>query len=402
MTQLTVVFLITAYILLHHGMSKARNAYCSGTDYSDGEWVREEENTQSDNFDECTDLEDAARNHLKVKIEGGNVEVNSKYCNNSIDHPPLVMDNAWKCKMTFYYWGETSLSASNVTFYPKSIKYKWNPSQCQLKDWNPADFCNLLNSRTVLFVGDSTVYQTAMTLKAMVYYHYASVGNLKESCHRNIYFEMSDRLVNRPKTNYGRGGGLTVFDAVSKHNFKVNFLILSTGYHVHPRDADVGVNVTDEAYADSFFPVLNAEIRHVVYQLRKRLVDFKIIYKTENVGHTGCQEFTGPDNALNQVDRLVALNAFNKYKWNYEIETQTRFIRFAHNHDIDIIRMHPLYSRPDGHIITKGLGIDCLHYCAPGPLNIFSRLFYHYLFMGDKWRDGENYTEPLYPYVWSP
>lgn len=241
----------------------------------------------------------------------------------------------------------------------------------------------------------------------MIYSHwYASINSLIISCHRNINFAHSDRLVNRPKTNFGRGGDVTLLEAASNLEFNIHFLILSTGYyHIHPRETDLTANVTDEAYADSFFPVLNAEVRHLVYQLKKRNIQTKIIYKTENVGHTGCDHFTGPDNALNHADELVKLNAFNKYNWNYELETERRFLRFAHNHDIDIIRMYPLYSRPDGHVITGDIGItDCLHYCAPGPLNIFSRLFYHYLFVGNQWREGErdDYTEPPYPYNWTP
>ena len=379
--------------------------YCSGTDYSDGEWVRVDENSPSDNFDECIDLAGMARSNYSLKVAAKKEDINSKYCNNTIDRPPLVEDNGFKCKLAFYFGGSTSISESNTTFYPKSVKYKWNPRRCKLKDWDPEDFCNLLRDRTVLFVGDSTVFQTAMTLKAMLYFHYASF-NLSMSCHRHIYYAGSDRLVNRPKTNFGRGGGVTLFEAAYKLDFNIHFLILSTGYHMHPRETDVTANVTDEAYADSFFPVLNAEIRHLVYQFKKRNIPTKIIYKTENVGHNGCGQFAGPDNTLNHEDELVKLNAFNKYKWNYELETETRFMRFAHSHDMDIIRMYPLYSRPDGHVIANapGFAVDCLHYCAPGPLNIFSRLFYHYLFVGDQWRQGErsNYTDPPYPFYWNP
>jgi hypothetical protein len=70
------------------------------------------------------------------------------------------------------------LSLLKPIFYIYMVAFTRNPHHCVLNDWDPEDFCKLLNNnRIVLFVDDSTVYQTAMTLKAMIYSHYASINN---------------------------------------------------------------------------------------------------------------------------------------------------------------------------------------------------------------------------------
>jgi len=70
------------------------------------------------------------------------------------------------------------LSLLKPIFYIYMVAFTRNPHHCVLNDWHPEDFCKLLNNnRIVLFVDDSTVYQTAMTLKAMIYSHYASINN---------------------------------------------------------------------------------------------------------------------------------------------------------------------------------------------------------------------------------
>jgi tagatose-1,6-bisphosphate aldolase non-catalytic subunit AgaZ/GatZ len=70
------------------------------------------------------------------------------------------------------------LSLLKPIFYIYGGVHPYNPHHCVLNDWDPEDFCKLLNNnRIVLFVDDSTVYQTAMTLKAMIYSHYASINN---------------------------------------------------------------------------------------------------------------------------------------------------------------------------------------------------------------------------------
>ena len=70
------------------------------------------------------------------------------------------------------------------------VAFTRNPHHCVLNDWDPEDFCKLLNNnRIVLFVDDSTVYQTAMTLKAMIYSHYASINN------SSIYYDITCTFV---------------------------------------------------------------------------------------------------------------------------------------------------------------------------------------------------------------
>ena len=43
-------------------------------------------------------------------------------------------------------------------------KYKWQPYECSLLDWNGHQFCSLLGDRKIMIVGDSTMMQAGVTL----------------------------------------------------------------------------------------------------------------------------------------------------------------------------------------------------------------------------------------------
>ena len=55
---------------------------------------------------------------------------------------------------------------------------EWS-GDCQLPKWNASRFCELLGGRRVLFVGDSTMQQTAAVLMSAIawHYHVANGGN---------------------------------------------------------------------------------------------------------------------------------------------------------------------------------------------------------------------------------
>lgn len=68
----------------------------------------------------------------------------------------------------------------------------------------------------------------------------------------------------------------------------------------------------------------------------------------------------------------------DKYGWNhfhlFDKFTNTQNIK----HDYKIIDLTPLYLRPDAHV--KGKKDDCLHFCMPGPLDLFSIILQQMLY----------------------
>ncbi|KAJ1388233.1 hypothetical protein B484DRAFT_440061, partial [Ochromonadaceae sp. CCMP2298] len=47
-------------------------------------------------------------------------------------------------------------------------RYEWKPLTCDLLPWNATQFCELMGNRTFLFIGDSTMHQTAAGLMSQL------------------------------------------------------------------------------------------------------------------------------------------------------------------------------------------------------------------------------------------
>jgi hypothetical protein len=72
----------------------------------------------------------------------------------------------------------------------KQHHLRWVPQDCQLLDWNATTFCHHLGNRTILFLGDSTMEQTASVVMNAI----SSQLGLKVGCQTNIMFARSNQL----------------------------------------------------------------------------------------------------------------------------------------------------------------------------------------------------------------
>ena len=126
--------------------------------------------------------------------------------------------------------------------------WTWTPNECTLPPWNAASFCRALDGRRILFVGDSTMHQTASTLRALVWeaVRQEESGNASASttassqakaqlvqCMDHIDFALSDTLV---RHNFGvMNRGEYWLEPVAR--FKPDIVVVSVGAHLHPRSA---------------------------------------------------------------------------------------------------------------------------------------------------------------------
>ena len=92
----------------------------------------------------------------------------------------------------------------NTRFVPNAReKYFWKPRGCRLLDWNSTLFCNLLGTRKIAMIGDSSMQQTASTLMSMI-----TGGN--GECAGQLVFGRSDHVIfgfkghhhNQPKPSH--------------------------------------------------------------------------------------------------------------------------------------------------------------------------------------------------------
>ena len=67
---------------------------------------------------------------------------------------------------------------------------------------------------------------------------------------------------------------------------------------------------------------------------------------------------------------------FDRYHWNLEVDFDELSRNVSLEYGFEVLDMSPLYLRPDSH---PG-GTDCLHFCIPGPLNLFSILLLQMLY----------------------
>ena len=240
-------------------------------------------------------------------------------------------------------------------------KFVWETTNCTTMKWNATYFCELLGPRTLLLIGDSTMKQTASTLRTMIQ-HDEPPGD----CGMQILLRDSDFLVDwgllepRPTT--------VERAAMFKkhlHEIRPDIAILSTGAHY----------LSVDTY-HSMWRILAKGIEDI---RRKYKHPPKFVWKTQNPGHHACR--TGDhETPLQSIDQYKPID--DKNKWNLH----RNYDEIARNKSaelgIQVIDMSPLYLRPDGHpgyLAYDIRGGDCLHYCLPGPLNIFSILVMHML-----------------------
>ena len=224
-------------IVSHDGVSAE---LCSGTKYTDGEWVkRVVPASKSENFVLCPS---APHNPQAICKEPG---------------IPIVLDNANTCQERYF-----QNHPNETTWKTPALDWEWKPRACELVPWDELKFCELLGRRKVLIVGDSTLMQTAGTLKSMLYHGRARDMNYTGSCHENILFAQSDHMVHtkghHDKMHRSFDRGAPLGKHVESLGFPVDFVIFGTGYH-QEKKGDSSLK-TDLSYANYLIPKLEDEI----------------------------------------------------------------------------------------------------------------------------------------------
>ena len=107
-----------------------------------------------------------------------------------------------------------------------------------------------------------------------------------------------------------------------------------------------------------------------------------MIWKSVNPPHLDCTTHTGGPIAGRDVYNRPG-DVSDKYGHaNVEVlDTFWRGVIASGRTFFKLLDMRPLYQRPDAHV--RGANNDCLHYCQPGALDIFSRLLLQMLLTGD-------------------
>lgn len=390
----------------------ANRKKCGGVEYNYGSWVESHQTatipTQS--FECC---------------DGKNADQESETCKkigvrqNWTDYPTVFNHHGCDCRSKFM----TQIGRKNITYHISSADYHWRPDTCKLTHWDAYSFCNLTEGKKILLIGDSTMLQSKLTLQSMIHQTNTSDIYLWE-CQKRITFMMSDYLLSFPTQASGqRGRGKSLLHLVTDEVFAGRFydiIMFSLGFHIvsKVKYEEYNLNVSDHSIGGYMVPRILEQIDMIrdLYSERGKPAPL-MVYKTDNVPHHNCKPASGydlsnktlfnflktdkkihfqtenqnqPDHSLANRSNLVGWNSKALFNWNVNFIMQDHFVHAISNADILIFRMYPLYSRIDGH---PGNG-DCLHYCAPGPVDIFSRLLHHLVTIGkDEWNKDKNMTD---------
>lgn len=250
------------------------------------------------------------------------------------------------------------------TRYSPSLResWFWRYRSCRLEDWNARNFCNLLRG-PLLMVGDSTMQQAWSTLVSMV----KSGGG---ECHHNIYFGISPFLETSPPPF-----SWNVSRFLNAMNVSVDVLVVSAGAHLK----DMGDLVT-------IFDLLHKDLE---LQQQRTPHPSLIFWRGQVPGHILCDKIVRPaPYPYGHQDTEQDIIRYDKFKWRlfHQFDKYAREELARRSSKIKFLDLHPLYYRPDGHVV-KGLfpggrpkpHADCLHSCMPGPLNYFSQALLHAL-----------------------
>ncbi|CAI5961177.1 unnamed protein product [Closterium sp. NIES-64] len=121
---------------------------------------------------------------------------------------------------------------------------------------------------------------------------------------------------------------------------------------------------------DVFVP----ELRETILALRTRFPDALIIYRNTPPGHANCTQYWEPVSKRQAPETLP-------YNWGDFVrqnEMAREIVEAAGAVYLDVDTMTSL--RADGHVgKNRRYKVDCLHYCLPGPIDLWTKMLYNVL-----------------------
>jgi hypothetical protein len=226
-------------------------------------------------------------------------------------------------------------------------KYTWKSDQLPTLD--PYETCRLLGNRTVLMIGDSTMQQTTATLMNALF----PVG-----CQSQIVAGVSDTLIGKPLAGK-RNRGLPWLEHVNRTQPSPDIVILTAGAHI---------------YSEYNFTLVLESVVEGTKRLKDFLPSILVPWKTQQPGGYSLDIPT-------RQDPVKAATVFdwsmtpNRYQHGTFYSRDLQVFRTLPAEGIPVIDMRMLYSRSDAKVGSLKDRNECLHFCVPGPLDVFAASF---------------------------
>eukprot|EP00040_Diaphanoeca_grandis_P002651 m.278678 g.278678 ORF g.278678 m.278678 type:complete len:426 (-) comp137854_c0_seq1:109-1386(-) len=215
----------------------------------------------------------------------------------------------------------------------------WRWESASLPRFNSNTLCSLLGKRNMVFIGDSTLAQTASTMMNAVF---------KAGCQTQMFYRPGATLGVKQSTASHRGLKWTDY-VDGTDGLVAEIVILSMGAHVHGE-----LTPFDNEFDDIFEHVLQTIL---VY--RQTHPHVHVIWKTQN-----------PAGCTSELSDGVNYAGNTTYNWHLMRARDERVLVRLQQHGLPFLDMRMLYNRTDAHVGDMAERRDCMHYCIPGALDI--------------------------------
>ena len=133
-----------------------------------------------------------------------------------------------------------------------------------------------------------------------------------------------------------------------------NIVMLTAGSHIYNRS--------------NFQFVMNNVIEETL-TLKTKMPHLEVVWKTQQPG--GC---------THEIAKEIKLNHNHERQWDEFYERDMYVLGVLPAHNIHVIDMRMLYYRSDAYVSSgQPGGINCMHMCIPGPLDVITYLFDDFL-----------------------
>ena len=302
-----------------------------------------------------------------------------------------------KCDSNDFKYGQWLKGAKECGFVYKNndLKQKWEdwcfqPRYCNPKPFSTNDFCNNLNGKSMLFVGDSLMFQFYETLIDLIdtnirhpdqWVPYNKINNvLICNSSSTIHFIRNDHLTiknnNQPRNteNSLRQSHMAKFANNNWIDYMKEFdvIIISKGHHMVPL----------QGHPELF----KRETLETIEYLQNNLNETQRLYfLTTSPGHPYCSSLDNVNDTVVTIDNITSLyisdekSKYNdEYGWSDFDKSDEYIISLLTKLNATVINITPMTKlRPDGHMFEQD---DCLHYHRPGPIDSWVLAFYNLLF----------------------
>lgn len=279
---------------------------CTNNRYKTGAWKKRSDLHNATKSFHCCGIEWSGDDYLHDTKTCGTERGNWNFERGNTQHETHTTGYACTCDIA-----EGRYTVNSIE------RYEWVPQFCSLLKWNATQFCDLLGNRTILFVGDSTMHQSATTVMSMVTRGGGRCANQLVSGKSYLLFFATENTTD-------------MFSLVRE--VQPDICIMTAGPHCE----DLG----------DIYSVLE-NVKNEMPQLREWSPRTKYVWKTNNPGHTDCKNYTKPL-------AVPVVNDHDVYNYHNFPAYDKAAYEYAGREGWRVIDMSPLYLRPDAHS-------DCMH-----------------------------------------